>query len=127
MTTTPVRRRTTPRPASQRSNAPARQTKPPVAEEEAVERRAPARPVGHAILAAERAIRQNTVHLSLPVVGELHLPPTEELVFLGGTAFLAVVGILEWPVALLLGAGHTLATSGRNKVVRALGETLEEV
>jgi len=126
MTTTTVRSGTTRRPASKRAAAPARDTKPQVIAD-AAERPASTRPVGHAILAAERAVRRNMIHVSLPAVGELHLPPAEEMVFLGGTAFLAVVGVLEWPVAIFLGVGHALALNGRNKVVRALGETLEEV
>lgn len=72
-------------------------------------------------------MRRDMVHVSLPVVGQLHLPPTEEMVFLGGTAFLAVIGVLEWPVAVLLSVGHILSLNGRNKAVRAFGETLEEV
>jgi len=39
---------------------------------------------------------------------------------------LAIVGLLEWPVAALLGLGHGLALNRRNKVVRAFGEALEE-
>jgi hypothetical protein len=65
-------------------------------------------------------------HLRLPVVGELHLPAAEDLAFLGGVVALAVIGVLEWPIAVLLGAGHTLALSRRNKVVRSFGEALEE-
>ena len=34
---------------------------------------------------------------------------------------LAAVGLLEWPVALLLGVGHTLAMSRNNKVVHSFG------
>jgi hypothetical protein len=64
-------------------------------------------------------------HLYLPVVGELHLPAPDEIAFLGGVAALAVVGIVEWPVAFLLAAGHALALSHRNKVVQAFGEALE--
>lgn len=85
------------------------------------------RPVAHALKAAEQATRRNMTKVTLPVVGEVHLPAGEELVFLGGVVALTAFGILEWPVALLLGAGHTLAGSRRNKVVRAFGEALEEV
>ena len=66
------------------------------------------------------------MRLNLPIVGELRLPAGEEVVFIGGVGVLAVVGLLEWPVALLLGIGHTLAMSRNNKVVHAFGEALEE-
>jgi hypothetical protein len=84
------------------------------------------RPVEHAVLAADRALRRNSIRLNLPIVGELSLPAGEEVVFIGGIGVLAVVGLLEWPVALLLGVGHTLAMSRNNKVVHAFGEALEE-
>jgi hypothetical protein len=84
------------------------------------------RPVGHAALAAERALRRTTVNLRLPIVGELRLPSSDALVFIGGVGVLAVVGLLEWPVAVLLGVGHALATSQSGKVVHAFGEALEE-
>jgi hypothetical protein len=78
------------------------------------------------VLAAERAMRRNSTLLRLPIVGELRLPAPEEVAFIGGVAALAVVGLLEWPVAVLLGVGHALGTSRRNKVVRSFGEALEE-
>ena len=90
------------------------------------DRPGPKRPVEHAALAAERALRRTAVNLKLPIVGELRLPAGEELVFIGGVGVLAVVGLLEWPVAVLLGVGHTLAASRSGKVVHAFGEALEE-
>lgn len=97
-----------------------RQTTPTVDRKPAAKR-----PVEHAVLAADRALRRNSIRLSLPIVGELCLPAGEQVVFIGGVGVLAVVGLLEWPVALLLGVGHTLAMSRNNKVVHAFGEALE--
>ena len=98
-----------------------RQATPAVAD-----RPGPKRPVEHAALAAERALRRTTVSLRLPIVGELRLPSGDELVYIGGVGVLAVVGLLEWPVAVLLGVGHTLAANRSNKVVHEFGEALEE-
>jgi hypothetical protein len=78
------------------------------------------------VLAAERAMRRNGLHVQLPIVGQLQLPAPEEIAYVGGVVVMAVVGLLEWPVAVLLGVGHTLAAGRRNKVVRAFGEALEE-
>ncbi|HEY3010505.1 MAG TPA: hypothetical protein VGJ63_20915 [Micromonosporaceae bacterium] len=83
------------------------------------------RPVVHALVAAEQAVRRNSLEMRVPILGELHLPPTEDMVFIGGVAVLAVVGLLEWPVAVLLGVGHGLATNRHNKMLRAFGEALE--
>ena len=123
----PTRRRTTPRAATPKKTvaptAPGRRQvgTPPV------EAPRPRRPVAHAVVAAEQAVRRNTLHLQLPIVGELELPAAEEVAYIGGVTVLAVVGVLEWPVAVLLGIGHGLATARHNKMLRAFGEALEEV
>jgi len=77
-------------------------------------------------LAAERAVQNNSVHVNLPFVGRLQLPAADELVFVGGVTVLALVGIVEWPVAVILVVGHAMAGSRRNKVVRAFGEALSD-
>ena len=76
--------------------------------------------------AAVRAGEKNSVRLELPCVGAVTLPSTDQLAFLGGVATLAAVGIIEWPVAALLGVGHLLAASRGNRVLRDFGEALEE-
>jgi hypothetical protein len=55
----------------------------------------------------------------------VRLPAADELTFLGGLAALAALGLLEWPIALLLGAGHELATSKHHSLLRNFGEALE--
>ncbi len=81
----------------------------------------------HALGAANEAMEHNNLHLRLPVVGEVQFPAAaEELAFIGGVAALAIVGFVEWPVAILLGIGHSLATNRRNKTVQAFGAALEE-
>jgi hypothetical protein len=86
----------------------------------------PDRPVVHAIAAAERAVRRDTMHIALPVIGRLGLPPPEEIAFLGGVTVLVIAGVVEWPVGVLLGVGHALALNRRNRLVRAFGQALEE-
>jgi hypothetical protein len=83
------------------------------------------RPVLHAVAAAEQAVRRDSVHLDLPVVGRLRLPAPDEVAFIGGVAVLVMVGVVEWPVGVALGVGHALATNRRNRMVRAFGEALE--
>ena len=43
----------------------------------------------------------------------------------GALAGLAVLEIIDWPIALAIGAGHALA-SNHNKVAQELGEALED-
>jgi hypothetical protein len=38
-----------------------------------------------------------------------YLPPTERLLYYGGVGALAIAGILEWPVAVVAGAGVWVA------------------
>ena len=119
------------RPANARASAPRKTTaanKPSQqrARTEIADRAGPRRPVGRALLAAERAIRRNSLHLQLPIVGEVQLPAPEQVAFIGGVAVMAVIGVLEWPVAALLGLGHGLATNRHSKMMRAFGEALEE-
>lgn len=80
----------------------------------------------HPRSAAERAARHNSSHLSLPVIGEVELPPKDELAYLGGLVVLGAMGTLDWPVVGLLAIGHALISNRRNKVVREFGEALEE-
>jgi hypothetical protein len=84
------------------------------------------RPVLHAVAAAEQAVRRNSVHIDLPLIGRLQLPPPDEVAFLGGVAVLVLIGIVEWPVGVALGIGHALATNRHNRAMRAFGEALEE-
>jgi len=118
---TPTPRRSNPRPAKARESAPGRQQP----STDVAGRDGPRRPVEHAVLAAEQAVRRNSLYLRIPVLGELTLPAPEQVAFIGGVAVLAVIGVLEWPVAALLGIGHGVATHAHRKMVRALGEALE--
>jgi hypothetical protein len=128
---TPPPRKPSQRPAGTRARVPrktaaAEEPSQRQASNAVAERVGPRKPAGHALLAAESALRRNSVHLQLPIVGELHLPSPADVAFFGGVAVLAVVGLLEWPVAVLLGLGHGLAMNQHHKVLRAFGEALEE-
>lgn len=81
---------------------------------------------GHPRAAAAKATRRNSTEVTVPLLGTVKLPAPDELAFLGGVGVLAVIGAIEWPVAVVLGAGHALAASHRNKVLREFGEALEK-
>jgi len=66
-----------------------------------------------------------SVRLCLPFLGEVDLP-RDELLFLGGIAVLATVGVLEWPITLIVGVGHLLAASRHHRLIQKLGKVLEE-
>ncbi len=66
-----------------------------------------------------------TTRLRLPGLGTLELS-RPELAFVGGIAVMGVLGLLDWPIALVLGAGHLLASDRSNRSARALGQAMEE-
>lgn len=64
--------------------------------------------------------------LKLPVLGTLDLPPRDALVYIGGLGALAVIGIIEWPVAAVVGIGHLLAAERHSRALRSVGEAMEQ-
>jgi hypothetical protein len=79
----------------------------------------------HPHAAAAEARHTTRTRIDVPVLGTVDLPPPDELAFLAGIGVLAVVGVIEWPVAVVLGVGHALAGWRRNKLIREFGEALE--
>jgi hypothetical protein len=57
----------------------------------------------------------------------VRLPEPQRLAFYGGIATLAVLGIVDWPVAVVLGIGHMLAVDHQHKCLAQFGEALGEV
>lgn len=56
--------------------------------------------------------------MRLPIGGE-------EAAFLAGLGALAVLGVLDWPVVLVLGVGRVLSHQHRWEALHAVGEALE--
>jgi hypothetical protein len=77
---------------------------------------------------AVRRVRDaGTFALELPVVGRVRVPRPEQLAFYGALGVLAAVEIIEWPVALVLAAGHMLMHDEHSRVAEEIGEALSEV
>jgi hypothetical protein len=77
--------------------------------------------------AAERVIDSETMLVELPEgLGTVRLPSPKRLAFYGGIVALAAFGILDWPVALVIGAGHLLAEDHHHKALAEFGEALAE-
>jgi hypothetical protein len=66
-----------------------------------------------------------TTRVTLPGLGTFELS-RPELAFVGGIALMGVLGLLDWPIAVVLGAGHLLASDRSNRAARALGQAMEE-
>lgn len=77
--------------------------------------------------AAAKVLDQHTLQVTLPDgIGTLRLPEPKRLAFYGGLTVLAALGIVEWPVAVVLGVGHLLAEDHHHKVLAEFGEALGE-
>jgi hypothetical protein len=89
---------------------------------------APVVRVGHGELlrAIEKNVQDNSVSVEISGLGTVRLPALDSLAWIGGLATLAVVGILDWPVAAAIGVGHLLSRQRHLRLLRDFGEALEE-
>ncbi|OBB82770.1 hypothetical protein A5760_12140 [Mycobacterium colombiense] len=76
--------------------------------------------------AVEKVREGETFVVNLPAVGQVEIPRPEQLAYFGGLAALAALELIDWPVALVIAAGHLLASSHHNKLLEELGEAMEE-
>ncbi|MGZ4512438.1 MAG: hypothetical protein ACXVX4_14095 [Mycobacterium sp.] len=76
---------------------------------------------------AVQKIREGeTFHVNVPVLGQMEIPRPEQLAYFGGLAALAALELIDWPVAVVIAAGHLLASNHHNKLLEELGEAMEE-
>jgi len=74
---------------------------------------------------AVAAVGRNLRHVHVPVVGEVVIPPTDRMAYYAGIGVLAAVGLIEWPLAVVVAAGHVLADQPMFSLLRGLGEAAE--
>ena len=67
-----------------------------------------------------------TFALNLPVIGQVEIPRPEALAYYGGIAALAAFELIDWPVAVVIMAGHLLASNHHNRLLEELGEAIED-
>ncbi|ORV52572.1 hypothetical protein AWC05_24125 [Mycobacterium florentinum] len=77
--------------------------------------------------AVEKIRQGETFAVRLPVVGQTEIPRPEQLAYYGGLAALAALELIDWPVALVIAAGHLLASNHHNRLLEEIGEAMEEV
>ena len=66
-------------------------------------------------------------HVDVPLVGPVGWPPTGSAAFLVVVGGLAVLDVVSWPLALVVGIGHVLARDHDHRVVHEIGEGLQVV
>ncbi len=57
--------------------------------------------------------------------GTVGLPPVDHLVFYAAIVGFAAVGLIEWPVALVVGVGKVLGDNRSRKTLQSVGEAME--
>jgi hypothetical protein len=77
--------------------------------------------------AVNRIREAESFAVNLPIVGKVDIPRPEQIAYYGGLAALAALEIIDWPVAVVIVAGHVLASNHRSKILEELGEAMEEV
>jgi hypothetical protein len=73
------------------------------------------------------AAARNVKHVHVPAVGEVVIPPPERVAYYAGMGVLAAVGLIEWPLAVLITAGHVMADQQVFSRLRGLGQAAESV
>jgi hypothetical protein len=77
--------------------------------------------------AAAQVVDEHSVRLRLPAdMGTIRLPEPRRLAFYGGIAALAALGIVDWPVAVVLGIAHKLAEDDHHQSLCEFAEALED-
>lgn len=62
---------------------------------------------------AARVAGADRFAISLPVVGRVPVPRPDQLAFYAALAGLVALELVEWPVAVAIGAGHALVSQRR--------------
>jgi hypothetical protein len=76
--------------------------------------------------AVEYIRKGETFFVDVPLVGRVEVPRPEQLAYYGGLAALAVFELIDWPIAVVIAAGHLLANNHHNRVLEELGEAMED-
>lgn len=76
--------------------------------------------------AVNRIRNAETLLVNVPVFGKVRIPRPEQVAYFGVLAALAAFEIVEWPIALVVAAGHVLAENQHSRVAREFGEALQD-
>lgn len=63
--------------------------------------------------------------VEVPLLGEMAVPPPDKVAYYAGLGVLAALQVIEWPLAVVITAGHLLADQHMSGLVKGVGEALE--
>jgi hypothetical protein len=72
------------------------------------------------------AVEDESWHLRIPGVGvTVTLQHPERAAFYAGLLALALIEVIDWPVAVLICVGHTVAHRAHNRALQGIAQGLE--
>ncbi|MFI6227124.1 hypothetical protein ACIBCR_07355 [Micromonospora echinospora] len=73
---------------------------------------------------ARERVRSYERRVDVPLLGEVTLPP-DKVAYYAGVGVLAALQVIEWPLAVVITAGHLLADQHLSGLARGVGEAME--
>ncbi|ANS31409.1 hypothetical protein ACVH9Z_04805 [Rhodococcus opacus] len=73
----------------------------------------------------ERVRHADSFAVKLPIVGSVGIPRPEHLAFYAALGVLAALEVIEWPVAVIVAAGHVMAAEEHHRTLHEVGDALE--
>ncbi|MFI7435325.1 hypothetical protein [Micromonospora haikouensis] len=70
-------------------------------------------------------VRTYSRRVEVPMLGEVAVPPPDKVAYYAGLGVLAALQVIEWPLALVITAGHLLADQHLSGLAKGVGEALE--
>ncbi|MFD0890699.1 hypothetical protein ACFQ08_39655 [Streptosporangium algeriense] len=68
---------------------------------------------------------RRSCRVTLPVVGAVDVPPPERLAFYAVLGVLGALEVIDWPVAIVVGAGHLLSEQRHSPLLQEAGQAAE--
>ncbi|MFI6265824.1 hypothetical protein [Micromonospora sp. NPDC051006] len=74
---------------------------------------------------ARETVQIYSRRVRMPMLGEVAVPPADKVAYYAGLGVLAALQIIEWPIALVITAGHLLADQHFSGLAKGIGEALQ--
>jgi hypothetical protein len=69
---------------------------------------------------------RHDLRITVTGLGKINVGPPDQLAYFAGIATLAFMEIIDWPLVIVIAAGHLMAEQHRSKTLRAFGDALEQ-
>ncbi|MFK3982620.1 hypothetical protein ACI2K4_19865 [Micromonospora sp. NPDC050397] len=73
-----------------------------------------------------RVVESYAGRVRVPGVGMIAVPPPDKIAYYAGLGLLAALQIIEWPLAVVITAGHLIADQHFSGLAKGLGEALQQ-